>query len=118
MDKAKRLEGVTYGVLERSCSRMMIGKVYWKTVALPSILHGSDVIDFIEKDVEKLQVIENNVYRKVLRAPSFTPIAVLRGEIGSSMMKTRIMNGRLMYWRGIFGRNNVLLRELICKPRC
>ena len=75
MDKAKRLEGVTYGVLERSCSRMMIGKVYWKTVALPSILHGSDVIDFIEKDVEKLQVIENNVYRKILRAPSFTPIS-------------------------------------------
>ena len=86
VDKAKRLEGVSYGVLERSCSRMMIGKVYWKTVALPSILHGSDVIDFIEKDVEKLQIIENNVYRKILRAPSFTPISVLRGEIGSSMM--------------------------------
>ena len=51
-------------------------------------------------------------------APSFTPIAVLRGEIGSSMMKTRIINGRLMYLRGIFGGNNALLRELIRKPRC
>ena len=94
VDKAKRLGGVTYRVLKRSCSRMMIGKVYWKTVALPSILLGSDVIDFIDKDVEKLQVIENNVYKKILRALSFTPIAVLTREIGSSMMKTRIMNER------------------------
>lgn len=38
--KARRLANMTYNVIEKSCSRMLIGKTYWKNVALPSILYG------------------------------------------------------------------------------
>ena len=70
--KAKRMENMTYGIIERSCNRVMIGKTYWKDVVLPSILHGAEVIDLTKEEINKLQIIENNIYRKILRAPSFS----------------------------------------------
>ena len=58
------------------------------------------------RNAEKLQVIENGVYRKILRAASYTPIGALRGEIGSSSMKSRIIKDKIMYYKSIIEREN------------
>ena len=39
---AEKLANITYSVTSRSCNRMLVGKTYWKSVALPAILYGSN----------------------------------------------------------------------------
>ena len=96
LKKAKKYENITFGIIEQSCNRLLVGQVFWKIICLLSILYGFNLI--IEKEIDHLQVIENNVYRKILNAASsYTPVGTLRGEIGSSSMKTRIIRGKVLY---------------------
>ena len=97
LEKAKRLANMTYSVIARSCNKLLIGKTYWKGVVLPSLLYGAPVIDWNEGEMEKLQRVENSVWRSILNGPGYTPNAVLRGEIGASSMKSRIIKSKLSY---------------------
>ena len=62
---------------------------------------------------KKLQVIENGVYRKMLGAPKYAPNCTLRGEVGASLMATRVMSGRLQYIRSIMQGSNEMMKEVI-----
>ena len=95
IEKASRLANQTYPIISKSCNKVMIGKTYWKSVALPSILHGHNVVEFSKSDILKLQQIENKVYRHILGAPSYAQVSALRGEIGASSMTARIMEGKI-----------------------
>ena len=64
---------MTYSIIEKSSNKLMIGKTYWKNVAIPSILYGSSVVNFSDTDIEKLQRIENVVYRQILGAQDMLP---------------------------------------------
>ena len=83
------------------------------SVALPSILYATNVMHIDEKDIERLQVIENGVYRKILGAPKYAPNCTLRGEIRASLMKSRVIEGRLQYIRSIWDRENGLLKLVL-----
>lgn len=107
--KANNLANQIPSILAKSCHKMIIGKHFWKNVALSSILHGVNVIHFSKTDIEKLQRIENKVYRMILGAPAFTPVCVLRGEVGSSTMEARIMKGKLLYLSYILSKENSLI---------
>jgi hypothetical protein len=111
--KAQKLANTTYSVIARSCNKLMIGKTYWKTLVLPSILYGNSLISFPEKDIERLQRIENSVYRHILGAPSYAPICTLKGEVGASNMKSRIIKDRIMYLKSIYDGENELLKEIV-----
>ena len=52
-----------------------------------------------KKIKEKLQVIENNVYRNLLGVGPTTPVETLRGEIGASEVDSRIMETMLQFAR-------------------
>ena len=65
---------------------MMIGKVYWKSVVLPSVLSASEVAVWKASERRRLQRIENGVWRKVLGAPGYAPVCTLQGEIGLSLI--------------------------------
>ena len=116
--KAKKLENATYSMIESSCNRVIVGKAYWKNICVPAILYGLNSAKVTEKDMEKLQVIENNVYRKILRAPSYAPTGTLCGEIGSATMKARIMKGKILYWKSIQEGGNELMKEIIKNEKC
>jgi hypothetical protein len=90
----------------------LIGKSYWKGVALPGILYGSSVIDFTKSDIEKLQKIENKVYRQILGAPLYTPQTTLRGEIGATSMEARIMKSTLKYLKYLEERDDTMLSKM------
>ena len=62
------MANVTYSVVGRSCDRLLIGKTFWKSVILPSVLHASQVIVWKKSEREKLQRIENGVWRKIFGA--------------------------------------------------
>lgn len=70
---------------------MLVGKTYWKNVALPPILYGANVIDFTIQEINILQQIENNNSGQTMGKPKCTQVAALRGEIGMSSLKGRIM---------------------------
>ena len=92
---------------------MLIGKTYWKNIVIPSILQSIGVIPYTNTEINELQKIENGVYRKILGGRQNSPICVLRGEIGSSMMKTRFIEGILIYTRSIITGNNSLVQEIL-----
>ena len=66
LEKARKMAKMTYGVIEKSCNKLLIGKTFWKAIALPHILMGNQVMNFMQKDIQDLQIIENGVYRKIL----------------------------------------------------
>ena len=66
INKANKLANLTYSVIAKSCNKVLIGKTYWKCVALPSILYGISTIHLTETEIDRLQRIENSVYRKIL----------------------------------------------------
>ena len=39
--QARQMTNLTYSVIARSCNKVLIGKTYWKSVVLPSILYAS-----------------------------------------------------------------------------
>ena len=79
MKKAQKMANMTYGAISKSWNKVMIGKTFWKNIALSWILHGPNVITLTEKEISQIQVIENAVYRRILGAPIYAPNFTLRG---------------------------------------
>ena len=111
--KAQKLANTTYSVIAKSCNRLLIGKTFWKNLALPSFLYGAGLMNMTQTEIEKLQVIENKVYRQILGAPKYATTATLRGKVGASSMKARIIKERIMFVKGIYEGKNSLLKEII-----
>lgn len=53
------------------------------------------------------------MYRKTLGSPRYAENCTLRGEIGASKMKTRIIEGWLQYIKSIEERKNELLKRTL-----
>ena len=62
LKKAQRMANVTNGVISKCCNKVMIGKTFWKNLALPGILYGANIMTLTDTEVTKLQIIENGVY--------------------------------------------------------
>ena len=54
-----------------------------------------EIVNLTETEINKLQRVENSVYRQILGGIKSTAVTSLRGEIGASSMKTRIMIGKM-----------------------
>ena len=110
---ARKMAGITFSIIARSCNKILIGKTYWKNVIIPSILSGGAVLDWTKSDLDKLQKIENMVWRQVLGAPGYVAVETLRGEIGSGTMEERDMKNKLCYVKHVMEGNNGLLKEIL-----
>lgn len=67
LNKANQLANMTYSITARCCNRLMIGKSYWKGLGLSVILYAAENIEYSKQDLNKLQQIENSVYRAILQ---------------------------------------------------
>ena len=114
---ARKMSNVALSVVARSCNRILIGKTYWKSVVLPSILTGGAVVDWNKSELEQLQRIENIVWRHVLGAPSYVAVEALRGEVGSATMEERDMKIKLCYTKHVLKGNNELLKEILIEMK-
>lgn len=114
VQKARQMANMTYSMIVQSSNKLLIGKTYWKSIVLPTILYASAIIGFTKQEIEELQKIENSVYRVILGAPKYTQVAALRGEIGASKMETRIRENQIKYMKYIeeHNRNDLLKRIL------
>ena len=77
ISQAQKLRNLAYSVTRKSCHKVMIGKSYWKSMALPSILYGVEVVQILEQDMASLQRIENSVLRKFFNTPPYACIAAM-----------------------------------------
>ena len=69
----------------------------WKSVAIPSIMYGMDVIAWNDSEIEKLEVGQNRIARMALNAPRYATVEALRGDIGCSTFRERHMKATLRY---------------------
>merc|ERR1712121_584200 len=93
-EKAETIAKNTYAVIEKCCNKIVIGKTFWKGVALPSILMGNQAANSSQTQINQLQTIENGVYRKILGGAHYTVLETIRGDIGASLMESRIMENK------------------------
>ena len=110
--QAKKLGNFSYSIIMKSCHKVLIGKTYWKIIALPSILYGAELVTLSMKDIEKMQRVENGVLRVILNAPSYACIAGMQGEIGISTMRSRIARMKIQYVRMIKQGNKLILKDM------
>merc|ERR1712033_155374 len=85
----------------KSANKALVGKTIWKQIKVPSLLSGRAVVPTCNTLAEKLQRKENKVWRHAMGIGGYSTIAGLRGEIGASLMKTRVMKATLQYIRDV-----------------
>ena len=98
-EKAETIAKNTYAVIEKSCNKILIAKTFWKGVALPSIMMGNQAANLSQTQINKLQIIENGVYRKILGGAHSTVLETIRGDIGASLMESRIMENKILFFK-------------------
>ena len=64
---------------------------------IPGLLFGKAVVVTAKSTIDKIQRIENRVWRYLLELGGYTTVEALRGEIGAYMMVSRIMETMLLY---------------------
>ena len=110
---ADRMRHVAASVIARACDRVLMGKTYWKSVVLPGVLSSNGVMAWRKSEREKLQRIENDVWRRVFKAASFTPVVALQGEIGCSSVEARDMRSKIEFVRYLMSSENGVCRRMI-----
>ena len=85
--------------IKKSYDITSVGKTLWKQQAVPGIMFRKQVVTLNKNIKEKLQVIENNVYRGILGIGPTAPVETLRGEVGASEVESRVAETILMFVR-------------------
>ena len=57
--KAKGYANMTYSIIQTACNRVLMGKTYWKSIAMPMFLYASEILEYTEKEIEQLQRLHN-----------------------------------------------------------
>ena len=98
-------------IIAKSCNIILIGETYWKSAALPAILHGTEAIYLSNTYLANLQKEENKALRYIVNARRNTAISALRGEFGISLQSTRNMKSKILFLKHI-PQHNSLLKEI------
>ena len=72
--------------MHKSNKKIMIGKVYWKSVVLPAVLTGTTVLCWTRLELKVLQKIENGVKQMVVGGLWYATVSTLQGEVGAPGM--------------------------------
>ena len=97
IEKAEKKANALIGQIKKSADKIIVGKAIWKLMAIPAILFGRGVITSSKNNIERLQRLENKVWRYLMGIGGYATVEALRGEIGASMVKSRIMETTLLY---------------------
>ena len=61
----------------------------WKPIMVTALMFRKAVIMIAKTTINKVQAIENSIYRYLLGVGGYTKISALKGDIGASRMETR-----------------------------
>ena len=115
LEKARRMNNLMFSVINTSCNRMLIGKTFWKGLAMASFLYSHEVLYFNKREIETIQRADNRAYRDILGIPIATAVEFLRGEIGASSHIARDMKGKLLFIKHAIteNKNNTLEKTML-----
>ena len=82
-------------------------------MTIPTLLYGRAVVTTSNTNITNLQRIENRVWRYLLGIGGYSTVEALRGEIGSSMVKSRIMETSLSYIIDVMTGNFTDIKEMM-----
>ena len=105
------------GMIEKSCNKLLVGKTWWKCGIVPGCLLGVGVMNLGKGEVDIMQKLENRIYRQLLGAQGYAPNATLRGEVGASLMKTRVIDSKLTLVKGMLVSNSTLIKNVLANVR-
>ena len=103
--------------IETSYNKLDVGKMWWKCGVMPCLLMGAGVINLNEDQIKHIQRVENRVFRQLLGGTGDCPVAILRGEVGASLVRTRVVQARLMLTKSIIDSENSLLKTILSDIR-
>ena len=95
--KANQWYGRLASVAKVRANKYEVLRELWKTVAVPNLMYGMNVINWSESHMQKLEVVQNKVGRVALGANGYAAIEAIRGDMGWSTFSERCMKGSLMY---------------------
>ena len=74
----------------------------WETAHIPSLLNNCEMWTQIsEKSLEKLEDLQNTLYRMLLAVPKTTSVASLAWDMGGLKMKYRIILKKLLFLQAL-----------------
>ena len=94
-----------------------MGKAYWKSLIVQQLMYASPILNYTRKNINKIQIIENGVYRFLMHMAGYTTNAALRGEMGASKFLTRAIEARLMFIKGTLESGNQLVNKTLKEER-
>ena len=83
--------------IKKSYDKVTVEKAIWKLMMVPGIIFGKGVVVTLKTTIEKIRAVENRVWKYLLGLGGYTSLESLRGEIGASMMTSRIMETMLSF---------------------
>lgn len=101
--KARRMTGMIINAGVRSINKYEVGRSLWKGMAVPYCLYGSEITYYREGDLDKLEKTQNIVGRWGLGVPRCTAVEAIRGEMGWSTFRERVLKGKLNFLKKVEG---------------
>ena len=103
--KARRMAGMIINGGSRLVNKYEVGRSLWKGIALPYCLYGVEITTYRENDLMQLEKVQNIVGRWGLGAPRSTAVEAIRGDMGWSTFKERVVKGKLGFLKKIESMN-------------
>ena len=86
----------------------------WETAHIPSLLNNCEMWTQIsEKSLEKLEDLQNTLYRMLLAVPKTTPVASLAWDMGGLKMKYIIIIKKLLFLHHLKSLDNSTLAKQV-----
>ena len=95
--KANQWLGIMNNAARFRANRYETVRCLWKSLRVPSIMYGAEIMTWNQSEIDKLEVIQNKVGRVGLGANKFVGIEAIRGEMGWSTFEERVSKGVLKY---------------------
>ena len=103
-----------FSVLGNCCNSMLIGKTFWKGLALPCLLYGTETISFNKTEIQNLQRLDNKAFRHILGVHTSTAVEFIRGEVGASSAKSRDAKTKILFIKHALNeKGNQLLSTIV-----
>ena len=113
LDEVDRKVNTVMAEVKKSADKAVVGKAIWKLMSVPSIMFGRAVVPTCNTLIGALQRRENKVWRYLLDIGGFSTVDALRGEIGASLVRSRVMETTLQYVRCVMNGNFDIIKRMM-----
>jgi hypothetical protein len=97
MAKAQQWYGRLGSVAKMRANKYEVVRGLWKGMAVPSLMYGMNVMTMSASECNKLEVCQNRVGRVALGANRYVGVEAIRGDMGWSTFRERVMKSGMNY---------------------